>query len=133
MSHSLKDDKMTITSKALDVPMCSPHITKEHGSSGPYCAVLHAEKKTQMPFLLSVPHYQWASEYCMCPYTGVSHDNGPWLCPPSLSFPPAQTQIFRWTSECPPQNLTQNLGFPPFRSALFPSGQLSPASLNHLA
>lgn len=36
---------MTITSKALDVPMCSPHITKEHGSSGPYCAVLHAEKK----------------------------------------------------------------------------------------
>lgn len=45
VSHSLKDDKMTITSQALDAPMCSPHITKEHGSSGPYCAPCREKNK----------------------------------------------------------------------------------------
>lgn len=108
----------------------APILPRSMGALGH--AVLHAEEK-QMLFLLSAPHCRWSSEYCMCPSAGVSHDNGPRLCPPSPSFPPAQTQISRWTSECPPQNLTQNLGFPSFLSALFPSDQLSPGSLNHPA
>lgn len=65
LSLPLRDDKMTtaIASQDLDVHMCSSHITKEHGSSGPCCAL--CTNRTNA-ILTHVTRCQWAAEYCMC-------------------------------------------------------------------
>lgn len=110
LSLPLRDDKMTtaIASQDLDVRMYSSHITKEHGSSGPSCA-LCTNRTNAIPTQcnsLSV-----AADIACVP---VPHENSPWLCPPSLSFLPAQVLISRMDIRMSSPNLTQNLVLPPF-------------------
>ena len=91
LSHPFGDDQVT----SIIATQQPPYY---RGAWGPWScqqadhAVLCA--KEQMPFLLRVTHYRWASVLHVS-LTGVSHDHSPWMSPLSPSSPPAETQISR--------------------------------------